>query len=75
MSGRPLPAERRRSVRIPVLVGYGGAGETYMANGAKELASSGADYTLHVFPGQDHGIDPHALAPVLTAFFTTGRPG
>ncbi|MFF4009575.1 alpha/beta fold hydrolase [Streptomyces sp. NPDC001717] len=74
MSGRPLPAHRRRSVRIPVLVGHGGAGEAYMANGARQLASLGDHYTLHVFPGQDHGIDPRALAPVLTAFFTTGRP-
>ncbi|MFE2322958.1 hypothetical protein ACFXD5_03350 [Streptomyces sp. NPDC059385] len=74
MSGRPLPAGRRRSVGIPVLVGHGGAGETYMANGAKELASLGDNYTLHVLPGQDHSVDPHVLAPVLTSFFTTGRP-
>ncbi|MFB6614981.1 alpha/beta fold hydrolase [Streptomyces sp. NPDC056367] len=74
MSGRPLPADRWRSVGIPVLVGHGGAGETCMANRAKELASLGDNYTLHVLPGQDHGVDPHALAPVLTSFFTTGSP-
>lgn len=73
MSGRPLPTDRWRSVNVPVLVGYGSAGETYMANGAKELASHGDNYTLHPFPGQDHNVDPHALAPVLTAFFTAVR--
>ncbi|MFJ8014941.1 alpha/beta fold hydrolase [Streptomyces sp. NPDC096339] len=74
MTGRPLPADRWQSVRIPVLVGYGSAGETYMANGAKELASLGDNYTLHALPGQGHAVDPHALAPVLKAFFTTGTP-
>ncbi|WP_326586457.1 alpha/beta fold hydrolase [Streptomyces sp. NBC_01294] len=70
MSGRPLPPDRWRPVNIPVLVGHGSAGETYMANGAKELASHGDNYTLCTLPGQDHNVDPHALAPVLTAFFT-----
>ncbi|WP_404952701.1 alpha/beta fold hydrolase [Streptomyces sp. 147326] len=70
MSGRPLPADRWRSVNVPVLVGCGSAGETYMANGAKELASHGDNYTLHALPGQNHNVDPRALAPVLTAFFT-----
>ncbi|MFJ6759378.1 alpha/beta fold hydrolase [Streptomyces sp. NPDC091273] len=70
MSGRPLPTDRWRSVNIPVLVAYGSAGETYTANGARELASHGDNYTLHAVPGQNHNVDPHALAPVLTAFFT-----
>ncbi|MFB7176552.1 alpha/beta fold hydrolase [Streptomyces sp. NPDC056257] len=70
MSGRPLPTDRWRSVDVPVLVAHGSAGETYMANGARELASHGDNYTLHALPGQDHNVDPHALAPVLTAFFT-----
>ncbi|MFD9408209.1 alpha/beta fold hydrolase [Streptomyces sp. NPDC059989] len=73
MSGRPLPTDRWRSVKVPVLVGHGSAGETYMANGAKELASHGDNYTLHTLPGQDHNVDPRALAPVLTTFFTAVR--
>ncbi|MFD6888820.1 alpha/beta fold hydrolase [Streptomyces sp. NPDC059957] len=73
MSGRPLPTDRWRSVKVPVLVGYGSAGERYMANGAKELAAQGDNYTLHAFPGQTHSVDPHALAPVLTTFFTAVR--
>ncbi|MER5486179.1 hypothetical protein ABT024_23625 [Streptomyces sp. NPDC002812] len=35
-----------------------------------ELASHGDNYTLHTLPGQTHAVDPQALAPVLTAFFT-----
>lgn len=70
MSGRPLPTDRWRSVTVPVLVGHGSAGTAYMANGAKELASHGPNYSLRTLPGQDHNVDPHALAPVLTDFFT-----
>lgn len=70
MSGRPLPADRWSSVSVPVLVAHGGAGEPYMAAGAKELASHGAHFTLQTLPGQNHNVDPHVLAPVLTAFFT-----
>ncbi|MGW6937513.1 alpha/beta fold hydrolase [Streptomyces xanthophaeus] len=69
MSGRPLPTDRRRSVKVPVLAGYGSASETYLANGAKELAARRDNYTLHALPGQTHNVDPHALAPVLTTFF------
>ncbi|MFJ3726366.1 alpha/beta fold hydrolase [Streptomyces sp. NPDC090045] len=71
MSGRPLPTDRWAGVTIPVLVGHGDTGEPYMANAAKELASHGDNYILHTFPGQNHNVDPHALAPVLTTFFTT----
>ncbi|MFD7097529.1 alpha/beta fold hydrolase [Streptomyces xanthophaeus] len=73
MSGLPLPTDRWRSVKVPVLVGYGSASETYLANGAKELAARGDNYTLHALPGQTHNVDPHALAPVLTTFFTAAR--
>lgn len=73
MSGRPLPTDRWADVTIPVLVGHGDAGETYMANAAKALASHGDHYTLHTLPGQNHNVDPPALAAVLTAFFTTAR--
>ncbi|WP_405715412.1 hypothetical protein OG264_37405 [Streptomyces xanthophaeus] len=69
MSGRPLPTDRWRSMKVPVLVGYGSASETYLANGAKELAARGDNYTLHALPGQTRTVDLHALAPVLTTFF------
>ncbi|MFF3018252.1 alpha/beta fold hydrolase [Streptomyces sp. NPDC057939] len=73
MTGRPLPTDRWQSVKVSVLVGHGSAGETYMTNGAKELASHGDNYTLRALPGQNHNVDPHVLAPVLTTFFTAAR--
>ncbi|MFE5593953.1 alpha/beta fold hydrolase [Streptomyces sp. NPDC056549] len=70
MSGLPLPRDQWSGVTIPVLVGHGDAGEASMTHAARELASHGANYTLHTLPGQNHNVDPNALAPVLTAFFT-----
>lgn len=71
MSGRPLPADRWQSVTVPVLVGSGDAGAPHMLTGARELAALADNFTLHLFPGQEHNIDPELLALVLTGFFTT----
>ncbi|MFJ3505504.1 MULTISPECIES: hypothetical protein [unclassified Streptomyces] len=73
MSGRPLPADRWRSVTVPVLVGSGDAGAPHMLTGARELAALADNFTLRVFPGQEHTIAPGLLAPVLTGFFTIGE--
>ncbi|MER7519034.1 alpha/beta hydrolase [Streptomyces sp. NPDC126499] len=69
MSGRPLPVDRWASVTVPVLVGSGDAGAPHMLTGARELAATSERYTLRVFPGQEHGIDPGVLAPALIDFF------
>ncbi|MFJ7271279.1 alpha/beta fold hydrolase [Streptomyces sp. NPDC099050] len=73
MSGRPLPADRWKSVTVPVLVGSGDAGAPHMLAGARELAALGGNFALHVFPGEEHTIAPELLAPVLSGFFTTGE--
>ncbi|WP_437018552.1 alpha/beta fold hydrolase [Streptomyces sp. enrichment culture] len=74
MSGRPLPADRWKSVTIPVLVGSGDAGAPHMLKGARELAALADNFTLHTFPGQEHDVEPKVLAPVLADFFTaTGQ--
>lgn len=73
MTGRPLPSDRWRTVALPVLVCHGGAGEPYMAGAAAQLASRSDGFTLHTLPGQDHAVEPHALAAALTAFFTAAR--
>ncbi|MFF0437178.1 alpha/beta fold hydrolase [Streptomyces sp. NPDC004327] len=70
MSGRPLPLARWASVTVPVLVGSGDAGAPHMLAGARELAESGDNYTLRVFPGEEHTIAPQVLAPALVAFLT-----
>ncbi|MER7176334.1 alpha/beta fold hydrolase [Streptomyces mesophilus] len=69
MSGRPLPADRWRSVSIPVLVGSGDAGAPHMLTGAEELAALADNFSLRVFPGQEHTIAPELLAPALADFF------
>ncbi|WP_328904093.1 alpha/beta hydrolase [Streptomyces sp. NBC_00441] len=73
MSGRPLPVERWAAVAVPVLVGTGDAGDPHMLTGARELASTGDNFTLRVFPGEEHDIPAQALAPVLSAFFGGGQ--
>ncbi|WP_460367822.1 alpha/beta fold hydrolase [Actinocorallia lasiicapitis] len=70
MSGRPLPGDRWTSVTVPVLVGSGDSGPDHMLNGARELAALSDDFTLRIFPGQDHDIAPTVLSPALTAFFS-----
>lgn len=75
MSGRPLPADRWQSVTVPVLVGSGDAGAPHMLDGARELAAQADNFTLRIFPGQEHDIDPKLLAPVLTDFFTAAQRG
>ncbi|NEC69329.1 alpha/beta hydrolase [Streptomyces sp. SID9727] len=69
MSGRPLPVERWASVTVPVLVGSGDMGAPHMLTGARELAAAGDNFTLRVFPGEEHDISPQAMAPALVAFF------
>ncbi|MFB6520208.1 alpha/beta fold hydrolase [Streptomyces sp. NPDC056401] len=73
MSGRPLPTDRWQSVTVPVLVGCGDAGAPQMLTGARELAALADNFTLRVFPGQEHNIAPELLAPTLTGFFTAGE--
>ncbi|MER6677665.1 alpha/beta hydrolase [Streptomyces sp. NPDC000983] len=73
MSGRPLPTDRWQSVTVPVLVASGDAGAPHMLTGARELAALADNFTLHVFPGQEHNIGPELLVPVLTGFLTTGE--
>ncbi|MFC8535710.1 alpha/beta fold hydrolase [Streptomyces sp. NPDC057249] len=69
MSGRPLPVERWASVTVPVLVGSGDRGAPHMLTGARELAAAGDNYTLRVFPGEEHDISAQVMAPALAAFF------
>jgi hypothetical protein len=37
--------------------------------GARELATAGDNFTLRIFPGQEHAIDAQVLAPALAGFF------
>ncbi|MFE3637267.1 alpha/beta fold hydrolase [Streptomyces sp. NPDC059168] len=68
MSGRPLPTGRWNTLADRLLVLDGGASDSWIRNGARALP--GLHRTLD---GQDHGVDPHVLAPALIDFFTTGE--
>ena len=64
-----LPAERIATVTVPTLVLTGGASFAWMAETAQamvDLLPAGRHRTLE---GQDHNVDPMALAPVLVEFF------
>ncbi|TXS49873.1 hypothetical protein [Streptomyces sp. t39] len=67
MSGRPLTGDRRRIVTAPSSSAAAMRGPALLT-GAREPAVLGRNFTLQVFPGQEHAIDPKLLAPALTAF-------
>ncbi len=69
MSGRPLPANRWADVVAPVLVIDGGASLPWVAEGAQALAGVLPEARSRTLDGQDHAVDPDALAPVLREFF------
>jgi len=74
MGDYSIPTERARAVSVPTMVLDGGAsfgsmGET--ADALVELIPQGRRRTL---PGQEHNVDPAALAPVLKEFFNDKQP-
>lgn len=69
MRGEPLPADRWASVTIPTLVMDGGLSPAYMRNGVAALADALPNAEQRTLAGQDHGVAPEAIAPVLAAFF------
>ncbi|MEU8539919.1 alpha/beta hydrolase [Streptomyces sp. NPDC048717] len=69
MAGRPLPLDRWASVTVPVLVGSGDRGAPHILTSARELTTAGDNFTLRLFPGEEHAIAPPVLAPALADFF------
>jgi pimeloyl-ACP methyl ester carboxylesterase len=69
MLGRPLPADRWTAVTAPTLVIDGGASQPYMRHGADALAQTLAGTRRRTLAGQDHGVAPEVLAPVLREFY------
>ena len=68
-SGQPLSAGRWSAVTIPTLVLDGGASHPHMHSAANALASRLPDAQRCTLEGQDHGVSPEVLTPVLEAFF------
>jgi pimeloyl-ACP methyl ester carboxylesterase len=67
--GGPLPAGRWASLTAPVLVVDGGASLPWVGAGAQAVAGVLPRARRQTIPGQDHAVDPAALAPVLRDFF------
>ena len=68
MSGNPLPADRWAAVKVPVLVLHGDQTWPALSAGARAVAEHLPTATLQVIPGENHGTEASALAPVLREF-------
>ncbi len=69
MGDYSLPVERAAAVAAPTLVMAGGASFPFMREMAQALADVIPAGQLRVLEGQEHNVDPEALAPVLEEFF------
>src|SRR5207248_1345865 len=65
MLGKPLPAGRWASVTMPRLVMDGSKSPAWARNAVQALVSSLPNAQHRTLQGQDHGVTPDALAPVL----------
>jgi pimeloyl-ACP methyl ester carboxylesterase len=69
LAGSPAPLERWSSVDVPTLVLDGGASPPWQRSSTQALARVLPRSVHRSLPGQTHGAEPEALAPVLRAFF------
>jgi hypothetical protein len=69
MKGKPLPAGYWAKVKVPVLVGDGGASPAWMRNAADALAEALPHASRKTFEGQTHSVDPNVIAPAIIEFF------
>ena len=69
VAGFALPTSRIAAVSVPTLVLTGGQ-TPWLSSGAQALVQSMPDAVHQILDGQPHNVDPDALAPALSAFFT-----
>lgn len=72
MSGKPLSPElvkRLAAVRVPTLVMDGEMSDTFFHDAAQTLVDILPNARRYTIPGQEHGVAPEALAPLLVEFF------
>jgi pimeloyl-ACP methyl ester carboxylesterase len=70
MGDYTLPTDIAKSVPVPTLIIVGGASFGFMQETANALATLIPNAQVATIEGQQHNVDPTALAPVLTRFFT-----
>jgi pimeloyl-ACP methyl ester carboxylesterase len=64
-----IPVDRAKSVAVPTIIVTGAASPPFMHETADRLAELIPDAQRRTLEGQQHDVDPTALAPVLTEFF------
>jgi len=64
-----LPADRIATVTVPTVVIDGGT-TPWLTAAAEAVAATLPGARRHTLDGQPHNVDPAAIAPALTAFFT-----
>ncbi|HUR03959.1 MAG TPA: alpha/beta hydrolase [Nonomuraea sp.] len=67
--GKPLPADRWASVKIPTLVIDGGKSPAWIRNGMRAWTDVLPNAEHRTLDGQTHIVKAEALAPVLEGFF------
>ncbi|MGH3372442.1 MAG: alpha/beta fold hydrolase, partial [Nocardioidaceae bacterium] len=70
MGDYTIPTEQVRSVETPTVVLDGGASPDWMRETARTIAETLPAGRHHTLGGQQHNVDPTALAPVLKEFFS-----
>jgi pimeloyl-ACP methyl ester carboxylesterase len=70
--GKPLPASRWGSVKIPALVMDGGNSPAWMRQANRALGSVLPNAQYRTLEGQTHLLKPRAHAPILVEFFNKG---
>jgi pimeloyl-ACP methyl ester carboxylesterase len=69
MGDYSVPTDRAAGVTAPTLVIDGGASFETMGEAAQALVEALPDGRRRTLEGQEHNVDPNALAPVLVEFF------
>jgi pimeloyl-ACP methyl ester carboxylesterase len=67
--GKPLPAGRWTSAKMPTLVAAGGKSPAWMKNAMQALSGVLPNAQHRTLEGQAHMVKPQVLAPVLAEFF------
>jgi pimeloyl-ACP methyl ester carboxylesterase len=67
-SGIPLPAQRWKDLRSPLLVLDGGKSPAWMRHGCRALADLVPESSYGTLPGQTHMVKPKVIAPALIDF-------
>lgn len=69
LKGKPLSTGYWAKVKVPVLVGDGGASPAWLRNAAEALSNALPHASRETFAGQTHSFDPRVLAPSVIEFF------